>query len=160
MFENMQSVVYFLYYLILAAFAFFGVGPCIMSAISQFGVQKMFGEKMIEQGVIKAEDFYPLQKKKTIAGVVISVLLLGILVYTAIRLGVLGIMAAALPLAVGILKSLKVCQYNSLTVKRFRNSFQNYLNGEKYNKFVKENFNESIDNDNQKAAAQKKHRKR
>jgi hypothetical protein len=160
MFENIQSVVYFLYYLILAAFAFFGVGPCIMSAISQFGVQKMFGEKMIEQGVIKAEDFRPLQKKKTIAGVVISVVLLVILIYTAIRLGVLGVMSAALPLAAGILKSLKVCQYNSLTVKRFRNSFQNYLDAEKYNKFVRDNFNESIDKQNQPVPTQRKHKKR
>lgn len=147
MFENMESVVYFFYYLILAVFAFFGVGPCIMSAVSQFGVQKMFGEKMIALGVIKAEDFRPLQKKKTIAGVVVSALLLGVLTYTAIRLGTLGICAAALPLLVGILKSLKVCQYNSLTVKRFRNSYKSYLDTEKYNKFVRENFNESIDKD-------------
>ena len=43
-------------------------------------------------------------------------------------------------LAAGFLKYRKIVQYNSLTVKRFRNTYKDQMNVTKFNKFVDTHF--------------------
>ena len=49
-------------------FGFFVVAPCILNAVSLFGVQKQFAKAMIDEGVVKAEDVQRIHPKKQIAG--------------------------------------------------------------------------------------------
>ena len=96
-----------------ALFAFFVVAPCILNAVSLFGVQKRFANVMVDEGIVKL-----LHPKKQIAGVLISVLVLGVLVATCIKTAPMGYLCGGVALVAGFLKYRRITQYNSLTVKR------------------------------------------
>lgn len=129
-----------LYYLVVTLFSFFVVGPCILNAISLFGVQKRFAKAMVEEGVISQEAVDRLHPKKQIAGVIISAAVTAALIYLAYRTAPIGYLCAAIAQIASIMKYYKIVQYNSLTVKRFRNSYQGELDAKKFNRFVEKNF--------------------
>ena len=58
-----------LYYAAVALFAFFVAAPCVLNAVSLFGVQKRFAKAMVEEGVITQEAVDRIHPKKQIAGV-------------------------------------------------------------------------------------------
>ena len=129
-----------LYYAAIALFAFFVTAPCVLNAISLFGVQKRFAKVMVEEGIISQEAVKRLHPKKQIAGVLISALVLGVLLWFCYRLQPWGFAVGIVPLLVGFWKYRAVLEYNSLTVKRFRNSYQNELDAKKFNRYVEKHF--------------------
>ena len=62
------------------------------------------------------------------------------LIYLAYRTAPIGYLCAAIAQIASIMKYYKIVQYNSLTVKRFRNSYQGELDAKKFNRFVEKNF--------------------
>ncbi|MBP3494015.1 MAG: hypothetical protein J6J83_05340 [Oscillospiraceae bacterium] len=128
------------YYLVVTLFSFFVVGPCILNTISLFGVQKRFAKAMVEEGVITQEAVDRIHPKKQIAGVVISVVVTAALIYLAYRTAPIGYLCAGIAQIASIMKYYRVAQYNSLTVKRFRNTYENELDTKKFNQFVNKNF--------------------
>lgn len=129
-----------LYYAIVALFAFFVAAPCVLNAISLFGVQKRFAKAMIEEGIVPEAAVKKLHPKKQLAGVLISILVLGSLLWFCYRLQPWGFAVGIVPLLLGFWKFRAVLAYNSLTVKRFRNSYQNDLDAKKFNRYVEKNF--------------------
>jgi len=129
-----------LYYAIVAIFAFFVTAPCLLNAISLFGVQKRFAKAMVEEGIISQEAVDKLHPKKQLAGILISALVLGVLLWFCYRLQPWGFAVGIIPLMLGLWKFRKVLEYNSLTVKRFRNSYQNDLDAKKFNRYVEKTF--------------------
>ena len=129
-----------IYYLVVTLFSFFVVGPCILNTISLFGVQKRFAKAMVEEGVITQEAVDRIHPKKQIAGVVISVVVTAALIYLAYRTAPIGYLCAGIAQIASIMKYYRVTQYNSLTVKRFRNTYENELDAKKFNQFVNKNF--------------------
>lgn len=128
------------YYVIVALFAFFVVAPCVLNAISLFGVQKRFAKTMVEEGIISQEAVNKLHPKKQLASVLISVLVLGILFWFCFRMQSYGLTIGIMPLFLGFWKYRRVLEFNSLTVKRFRNSYQSDLDVKKFNKYVSKHF--------------------
>ena len=128
------------YYLVVTLFSFFVVGPCILNTISLFGVQKRFAKAMVEEGVITQEAVDRIHPKKQVAGVVISVVVTAALIYLAYRTAPFGYLCAGIAQIASIMKYYRVTQYNSLTVKRFRNTYENELDAKKFNQFVNKNF--------------------
>ena len=47
----MEGFLVFFFDVVIALFAFFVVAPCILNAVSLFGVQKRFADMMIKEGV-------------------------------------------------------------------------------------------------------------
>ena len=129
-----------LYYLVVSLFSFFVVGPCILNTISLFGVQKQFTNAMIAEGVVSQEAVDRLHPKKQIAGVIISIIVTAVLIYLAYRRPPLGYLCALVSQVASIMKYYKIVQYNSLTVKRFRSTYQGELDAKKFNRFVEKNF--------------------
>ena len=113
-----------------ALFAFFVVAPMLLNTASLFGVQKQFAKAMVEEGVIDEATVKQLHPKKQIAGVLISLVLFAVLIWTCWKSA----------LVAGFLKYRKIVQYNSLTVKRFRNSYKDQMDTKKFNKFVETHF--------------------
>ena len=128
------------YYLVVTLFSFFVVGPCILNTMSLFGVQKRFAKAMVEEGVITQEAVDRIHPKKQVAGVVISVVVTAALIYLAYRTAPIGYLCAGIAQIASIMKYYRVTQYNSLTVKRFRNTYENELDAKKFNQFVNKNF--------------------
>ena len=128
------------YYVIVALFAFFVVAPCVLNAISLFGVQKRFAKTMVEEGIISQEAVNKLHPKKQLASVLISVLVLGILFWFCFRMQSYGLTIGIMPLFLGFWKYRRVLEFNSLTVKRFRNSYQSDLDVKKFNQYVSKHF--------------------
>ena len=128
------------FYVIVALFAFFVVAPCVLNAISLFGVQKRFAKTMVEEGIISQEAVNKLHPKKQLASVLISVLVLGILFWFCFRMQSYGLTIGIMPLFLGFWKYRRVLEFNSLTVKRFRNSYQSDLDVKKFNKYVSKHF--------------------
>ena len=58
-----------------AMFAFFVVAPCILNAVSLFGVQKRFANVMVDEGIVTRDIVKLLHPKKQIGGVLISMVL-------------------------------------------------------------------------------------
>ena len=129
-----------IYYLVVTLFSFFVVGPCILNTISLFGVQKRFAKAMVEEGVITQEAVDRIHPKKQVAGVVISVVVTAALIYLAYRTAPIGYLCAGIAQIASIMKYYRVTQYNSLTVKRFRNTYENELDAKRFNQFVNKNF--------------------
>ena len=121
-------------------FAFFVVAPMMLQAASLFGVQKRFAQAMVEEGVIDAETVKLLHPKKQIAGVLISLVLFAVLIWTCWKSAPMGYLCGGVALVAGFLKYRKIVQYNSLTVKRFRNTYKDQMNVTKFNKFVDTHF--------------------
>ncbi len=123
-----------------ALFAFFVVAPIMLNTASLFGVQKRFAQAMVEEGVIDAETVKLLHPKKQIAGVLISVVLFAVLIWTCWKSAPMGYLCGGVALVAGFLKYRKIVQYNSLTVKTFRNTYKNHMDVKKFNKFVDTHF--------------------
>ena len=103
-------------------FAFFVVAPMMLQAASLFGVQKQFAKAMVQEGVVTQEAVDRIHPKKQIAGVVISLLVLAVLAYTCTKAAPWGYICGGVGLVVGLLKYRNIVQYNSETVKRFKNT--------------------------------------
>ena len=123
-----------------ALFAFFVVAPIMLNTASLFGVQKRFAQAMVEEGVIDADTVKLLHPKKQIAGVLISVVLFAVLIWTCWKSAPMGYLCGGVALVAGFLKYRKIVQYNSLTVKTFRNTYKDQMNVTKFNKFVDAHF--------------------
>ena len=123
-----------------ALFAFFVVAPIMLNTASLFGVQKRFAQAMVEEGVIDAETVKLLHPKKQIAGVLISVVLFAVLIWTCWKSAPMGSLCGGVALVAGFLKYRKIVQYNSLTVKTFRNTYKDHMDVKKFNKFVDTHF--------------------
>ena len=123
-----------------ALFAFFVVAPIMLNTASLFGVQKRFAQAMVEEGVIDAETVKLLHPKKQIAGVLISVVLFAVLIWTCWKSAPMGYLCGGVALVAGFLKYRKIVQYNSLTVKTFRNTCKDHMDVKKFNKFVDTHF--------------------
>lgn len=74
---NNDNFMVFVYNAIIALFAFFVAAPMLLNAISLFTVQKRFAKVMVDEGVVKEETVRRLHPKKQVAGVLISLLVLG-----------------------------------------------------------------------------------
>ncbi len=130
----------FFFSALLALFAFFVVGPCILNAISLFGVQKKFAATMVAEGVVEQSEVDRLHPKKQIAGVIISVVVLAALAVGCINTAPMGLLTGGVALVASFLKYRKIVEFNSLTVQRFRNTYQDTMNHDKYNRYVDKHF--------------------
>lgn len=137
---NMGDLAILLVGIVDALFAFFVVAPILLNTASLFGVQKRFAQAMVEEGVIDADTVKQMQSKKQIAGVLISLVLFAVLLWTCWKTAPMGYLCGGVALAAGFLKYRKIVQYNSLTVKRFRNTYKDQMNVTKFNKFVDTHF--------------------
>ena len=137
---NMGDLAILLVGIVDALFAFFVVAPILLNTASLFGVQKRFAQAMVEEGVIDADTVKQMHPKKQIAGVLISLVLFAVLVWTCWKTAPMGYLCGGVALVVGFLKYRKIVQYNSLTVKRFRNTYKDQMNVTKFNKFVDTHF--------------------
>ena len=123
-----------------ALFAFFVVAPIMLNTASLFGVQKQFARAMVEEGVIDEETVKLLHPKKQIAGVIISIAVFAVLIWTCWKSAPMGYLCGGVALVAGFLKYRKIVQYNSLTVKQFRNTYKDHMNVDKFNRFVDAHF--------------------
>ena len=123
-----------------ALFAFFVVAPIMLNTASLFGVQKQFARAMVEEGVINEETVKLLHPKKQIAGVIISIVVFAVLIWTCWKSAPMGYLCGGVALVAGFLKYRKIVQYNSLTVKQFRNTYKDHMNVDKFNRFVDAHF--------------------
>lgn len=123
-----------------ALFAFFVVAPIMLNTASLFGVQKQFARAMVEEGVIDEETVKLLHPKKQIAGVIISIVVFAVLIWTCWKSAPMGYLCGGVALVAGFLKYRKIVQYNSLTVKQFRNTYKDHMNVDKFNRFVDARF--------------------
>ena len=121
-------------------FAFFVVAPMMLQAASLFGVQKQFAKAMVEEGVVTQETVDRIHPKKQIAGVVISLLVLAVLAFTCTKASPWGYICGGVALVVGLLKYRTIVQYNSDTVKRFKNTYKDEMDVKKFNRFVETHF--------------------
>ena len=126
---NNDNFMVFVYNAIIALFAFFVAAPMLLNAISLFTVQKRFAKVMVDEGVVKEETVRRLHPKKQVAGVLISLLVLAGLV-----------LCGCIALVAGVLKYRNIIQFNSLTVQRFRNTYKDEMDLNKYNKYVDSHF--------------------
>ena len=124
----------------IALFSFFVVAPCVLNAVSLFGVQKQFARTMIDEGVISEEAVQRLHPKKQIAGVIISVIVVAALAYTCVKMLPYGPICALFGLVAGIMKYRKVLQFNSLTVQRFKTTYKDSYDAKKLNAYVDKMF--------------------
>ena len=137
---NMGDLAILLVGIVDALFAFFVVAPILLNTASLFGVQKRFAQAMVEEGIIDADTVKQMQSKKQIAGVLISLVLFAVLLWTCWKSAPMGYLCGGVALVAGFLKYRKIVQYNSLTVKRFRNSYKDQMDTKKFNKFVETHF--------------------
>lgn len=137
---NMGDAAILLVGIVDALFAFFVVAPILLNTASLFGVQKRFAQAMVEEGIIDANTVKQMQSKKQIAGVLISLVLFAVLLWTCWKTAPMGYLCGGVALVAGFLKYRKIVQYNSLTVKRFRNTYKDQMNVTKFNKFVDTHF--------------------
>ncbi len=136
---NESSISIFIVQAFLALFTFFVAAPCVLNAISTFTVQARLAKTMVEEGVITEADRRLLQPKKQIAGVVISVILVGALIAVAARTAPYGYFSCGIAAIAGALKY-QILEFNSLTVSRFKNTYQSVMNASKYDQYVKKMF--------------------
>ena len=121
-------------------FAFFVVAPMMLQAASLFGMQKQFAKAMVEEGVVTQETVDRIHPKKQIAGVVISLLVLAVLAFTCTKASPWGYICGGVGLVVGLLKYRTIVQYNSDTVKRFKNTYKDEMDVKQFNRFVETHF--------------------
>ena len=123
----------------LTAFGFFVAAPILLNTISTFGVQKRFAETMVQEGVIAEKEVRQMQPKKQLAGVIITavVLIAAALVSSQVNYGLICMTFGFL---VGLVRYRKVLQFNSLTVKRFQNTYRDAYDAKKLNKYVDKMF--------------------
>ena len=126
---------------VLTVLAFFVVAPCVLNAISAFGAQQRFAERMAEAGIVGMDDVRAVLKTKKAVGVVLSAVLLAGLLFFASTRGMFGWICAAAGLLLGALRYRGVLQVeNPVTAKRFRDTFASVMDEKKYNAYVDEHF--------------------
>ena len=130
----------FLWNAVITLFSFLAVAPIVLSAVSQFGVQKRFAQTMVDEGIISAEEVKMIQPKKQIAGVVISVIVVAALAYTCVKMLPYGPICALFGLVAGVMKYRRVVQFNSLTVQRFKSTYKDSYDAKKLNAYVDKMF--------------------
>ena len=118
---NMEGFDIFLWNAVITLFSFLAVAPIVLSAVSQFGVQKRFAQTMI-------------------AGVVVSIIVIAALAYTCVKMLPYGPICALFGLVAGIMKYRKVLQFNSLTVQRFKTTYKDSYDAKKLNAYVDKMF--------------------
>ena len=123
----------------LTAFGFFVAAPILLNAVSTFGVQKKFAEAMVAEGVIDEPTVKQMQPKKQIAGVVIAAVVLVASSLVAWRMD-FGLICLGFGFLLGLLKFRTILQFNSLTVKRFQNTYRDSYDAAKLNKYVEKMF--------------------
>lgn len=121
------------------AFSFFVAAPITLNAISTFGVQKRFARAMIEEGVVESAQVKEMEPKKQLAGVLVALIVLAALFYVATRVS-FGLICLTVGLALGLFRYRKVLQFNSLTVKRFQNTYRDVYDAAKLNRYVDKMF--------------------
>ena len=126
---NNDNFMVCVYNAIIALFAFFVAAPMLLNAISLFTVQKRFAKVMVDEGVVKEETVRRLHPKKQVAG----------LGWTCTRVD-MGYICGCIALVAGVLKYRNIIQFNSLTVQRFRNTYKDEMDLNKYNKYVDSHF--------------------
>ena len=136
----MSDTALLFYYVAITVWAFFVAAPIFLSAISLFGVQKRFAKEMIAEGVITEDDMKMFHGKKEIAGVIISIVVIGALIFTCHKTGSVGYVCGILSFTGGFLKYRHLIGFNSVTVQRFRNTYKNCLDTKKLDKYVREHF--------------------
>lgn len=136
----MGDISVFVMQAVLALFSFFVAAPCVLNAISAFTVQARFADAMIAEGVITEADKRMMQPKKQIAGVVISTVMVAALVGLAIKTAPYGYFSCGIAAAAGALKYRQILEFNSLTVSRFKNTYQTVMDSKKYDQYVKKTF--------------------
>ncbi len=136
----MGDISVFVMQAVLALFSFFVAAPCVLNAISTFTVQARFADAMIAEGVITEADKRMIQPKKQIAGVVISTVMVAALVGLAIKTAPYGYFSCGIAAAAGALKYRQILEFNSLTVSRFKNTYQTVMDSKKYDQYVKKTF--------------------
>lgn len=135
-----SSLTAFFVQAVIALFSFFVVAPCVLNCISTFTVQQRFAKVMVEEGVISEQDRKLLQPKKQLAGVIITALVVGALLGVAVKTAPMGILCGGVATAAGLLKYRQITQFNSLTAKRFSNTYKHVMNREKYNRYIDKMF--------------------
>ena len=138
---NESSISIFIVQAFLALFTFFVAAPCVLNAISTFTVQARLAKTMVEEGVITEADRRLLQPKKADC-----------------RSGYLGdsggrtdsrcrpdsppygYFSCGIAAIAGALKYRQILEFNSLTVSRFKNTYQSVMNASKYDQYVKKMF--------------------
>lgn len=135
-----NSLTVFFVQAVIALFSFFVVAPCILNCVSTFAVQNRFAKVMVEEGVITEEKRKLLQPKKMIAGVIISLVVLAALAGIAIKTAPMGYLCGGIALAAGFVKFRKVLEFNSLTAKRFSNTYKHVMDTQKYDKYIDKMF--------------------
>lgn len=138
--NNATSTAVLLLDAVVALFGFFVVAPMVMNTIAQFGVHKRFARTMIDEGIISAEEVKLMQPKKQAAGVIISAVVTAVFVGICFRTAPFGFLCGGVPLAVGFFKYRQVTQFNSLTVQRFRKTYQGKFDDKKLNAYVNKMF--------------------
>ena len=123
----------------LTAFGFFVAAPIFLSSVSTFTVQKKFAETMVQEKIIKEEKVREIQPKKQIAGVIITVIVFAAAVFTALKIN-FGMICLVVGFAAGLLKFRKTIQFNTLTVKRFQNTYAGSYDEAKLKKYVNKIF--------------------
>ena len=117
----------------IALFSFFVVAPCVLNAVSLFGVQKQFARTMIDEGVISEEAVQRLHPKKQIAGVIVSVVLVAVLGGICWRNAPAGYFCGGPPPIAGVLKYPSIAQFHKLTLSRFPTTPKDQRDHNKYN---------------------------
>ena len=123
----------------LTAFGFFVCAPILLNAISTFTVQKRFAETMVQEGIIAEKEVRQMQPKKQIAGVVIAAVVLVAAFLVAGRINY-GTICVFFGFAVGLIRYRRILQFNTLTVKRFQNTYREAYDAKKLNKYVDKMF--------------------
>lgn len=127
-------------YAIITLVAFFVVAPIWMSTIGKFTTQKRFAILMVEEKVITEEQFKKTIKMQQIIGVIFSILLLAIVIFSGIKNGMYAWLCSLAGILIGAYKSRRQVQYTSETVKTFKRLFVDQFDIDKLNEFVEKNF--------------------
>ena len=136
----MEGMTAFVLYAVLALFTFFAGAPILLSSVSTFTVQSRLADAMIAEGIITEADKKMLQPKKQIAGVVITVIVCAVIVALSYKFAPMGFLFSGAAFVAGCFKFRKVLQFNSLTVQRFKNTYNHVMDEKKYNAYVKKMF--------------------
>lgn len=136
----MEGMTAFVLYAVLALFTFFAGAPILLSSVSTFTIQSRLADAMIAEGIITEADKKMLQPKKQIAGVVITVIVCAVIVALSYKFAPMGFLCRGAAFVAGCFKFRKVLQFNSLTVERFKNTYNHVMDEKKYNAYVKKMF--------------------
>jgi hypothetical protein len=119
----------------LTAFGFFVCAPILLNAISTFTVQKRFAQAMVQEGIIEEKEVRQMQPKKQLAGCIIAAIVLAAAFLVGSRIN-FGVICVFFGFAVGLIRYRRILQFNTLTVKRFQNTYRDSYDAKKLNRYV------------------------